>query len=559
MWQQTYLLFGMGTLASSLIAAAPIVTMLVLLGLLRRPAWIASLSGLCVTFCIATLAYRMPVSTAVAAASNGAAFGVFPICWVIFWAIVLFRITVDTGNFEVIKDSIELLTPDPRLQALLVAFAFGGFLEGAAGFGTPVAIAACMLIGLGFSPYSASAICLLTNTAPVAFGSLGIPLLTLAGTTGLPLGKLSSLTALICAPLAIATPIYMLAAVGGFKILRGVVAPALLSGFVFAISQFLIATYFGPQLADILAAIIVMSAIVVYTKRTTSFDRSAGSIDPLALKRFSRLGADDSIDTVHPVQVRILPRYPVSTVMRAWTPYALLIVCVLVWGTHSVQTFLNRATSTFGWPYLNDLVIRIPPVTSAPTPYHATYTFNMLAASGTACMVAALLSALILRMTLAQFGRTLLAVVEQLRFPVLTISSVLAIAFLMNYAGATATLGLALAKTGKIFPFFSIMLGWLGVFLTGSDTSANALFGTLQVITAKSVGVSPTLMAAANSSGGTLGKMISLQTIAIAAGATGLSTLEQGKLFRFTLRHSMILLAAGGLIVLAYTYVFHLT
>jgi lactate permease len=559
MWQQTYLLFGMGTLGSSLIAAAPIVTMLVLLGLLRRPAWVASLSGLFVTFCIATLAYRMPVPMAVAAAANGAAFGVFPICWVIFWAIVLFRITVDTGNFEVIKDSIELLTPDPRLQALLVAFAFGGFLEGAAGFGTPVAIAACMLIGLGFSPYSASAICLLTNTAPVAFGSLGIPLLTLAGTTGLPLGKLSSLTALICAPLAIATPIYMFAAVGGFKILHGVVAPAVLSGLVFAVSQFLIATYFGPQLADILAAIIVMGAIVAFTKRTTSFERSAGSIDPLALKRFSRLGADASIDTIHPVQVRILPQYPASTVVRAWTPYGLLIVCVLVWGTHSVQTCFNRATSTFGWPYLNDLVIRIPPVTNAPTPYHATYTFNLLAASGTACMVATLLSAFILRMTLAQFGKTLLAVVRQLRFPVLTISSVLAIAFLMNYAGATATLGLALAKTGKIFPFFSIMLGWLGVFLTGSDTSANALFGTLQVITAKSVGVSPTLMAAANSSGGTLGKMISLQTIAIAAGATGLSTREQGKLFRFTLRHSVILLLAGGLIVLAYTYIFHLT
>jgi L-lactate transport len=559
MWQQTYLLFGMGTLGSSLIAAVPIVTMLVLLGGFRRPAWIASLSGLFVTFIIATLAYRMPVPLAVAAASNGAAFGLFPICWVIFWAIVLFRITVDTGNFEIIKDSIELLTPDPRLQALLVAFAFGGFLEGAAGFGTPVAIAACMLIGLGFSPYSASAICLLTNTAPVAFGSLGIPLLTLAGTTGLPLGKLSSLTALICAPLAIATPMYMLAAVGGFKILRGVVVPTLLVGLVFAISQFVIATYFGPQLADILAAVIVMGVIIAYTKGTDSLTTSAGSIDPLALKRFSRLGADDSIDTVHPVQARILPQYPASRVMRAWMPYALLIVCVLVWGTHFVQTFLNKATFTFGWPHLNDLVTRMPPVTTAPTPYHATYTFNMLAASGTACMVAALLSALLLRMTLQQFGKTLLAVVRQLRFPVLTIASVLAIAFLMNYAGATATLGLALAKTGKIFPFFSIMLGWLGVFLTGSDTSANALFGTLQVITAKTVGVSPALMAAANSSGGTLGKMISLQTIAIAAGATGLSTLEQGKLFRFTLRHSVILLLAGGLIVLAYTYVFHLT
>jgi L-lactate transport len=559
MWQQSYLLFGMGTLSSSLIAAIPIVTMLVLLGLFKRPAWVASLSGLFITFCVAILAYRMPVSLALAAASNGAAFGIFPICWVIFWAIVLFRITVDTGNFEVIKDSVELLAPDPRLQALLVAFAFGGFLEGAAGFGTPVAIAASMLIGLGFSPYSASAICLLANTAPVAFGSLGIPLVTLAGTTGLPLGKLSSLTALICAPLAIATPMYMLAAIGGFKILPGVLGQALLSGFVFAVSQFLIATYFGPQLADILAAIIVIGAIIAYTKLRSSPTTSTGSVDPLALRRFSRLGADDSIDTVHPVQVRILPHYPASIVMRAWMPYALLILCVLIWSTHSVQTFLNRMTFTFGWPYLNDLVARMPPVMNAPTPYHAAYTFNMLAASGTACMVAALVSALLLRMTLSQFGQTLVGVMRQLRFPVLTISSVLAMAFLMNYVGATATLGLALAKTGKIFPFFSIMLGWLGVFLTGSDTSANALFGTLQVITAKSVGVSPALMAAANSAGGTLGKMISLQTIAIAAGATGLSTLEQVKLFRFTLRHSVMLLLAGGLIVLAYTYVFHLS
>lgn len=559
MWQQSYLMFGMGTLGSSLIAAIPIVTMLALLGLFRRPAWVASLSGLFVTFCVAILAYRMPVSLVVAAASNGAAFGIFPICWVIFWAIVLFRITVDTGSFEVIKDSVELLTPDPRLQALLVAFAFGGFLEGAAGFGTPVAIAASMLIGLGFSPYSASAICLLANTAPVAFGSLGIPLLTLAGTTGLPLGKLSSLTALICAPLAIVTPMYMLAAISGFKILPGVVAPALLSGLVFAVSQFLIATYFGPQLADILAAVIVIGALIAYTKLRSSPAASTGSIDPLALRRFSRLGADHLIDTVHPVQIRILPQYRASTVIRAWMPYALLILCVLVWGTHSVQTVLNRMTFTFGWPYLNDLVARMPPVMNAPTPYHAAYTLNMLAASGTACMAAALLSALLLRMTLPQFGQTLVGVIRQLRFPVLTISSVLAMAFLMNYVGATATLGLALAKTGKIFPFFSIMLGWLGVFLTGSDTSANALFGTLQVITAKSVGVSPALMAAANSAGGTLGKMISLQTIAIAAGATGLSTLEQVKLFRFTLRHSVMLLLGGGLIVLAYTYVFHLT
>ena len=255
---------------------------------------------------------------------------------------------------------------------------------------------------------------------------------------------------------------------------------------------------------------------------------------------------------------RLIPSYPTTVILRAWMPYGLLIACVLVWGMRPVQALLNHTTHTFGWPHLNDLVVRTPPVVQSPTPYHAMYTLNVLAASGTACMAAALLSALLLRMSLRQFGRTLAAVVKQLRLPIITISSVLAIAFLMNYSGATATLGLALAKTGKVFPFFSIMLGWLGVFLTGSDTSANALFGTLQVITAKSVGVSPALMAAANSSGGTLGKMISLQTIAIAAGATGLSAVEQSKLFRFTLRHSLFLLMIGGLVVLTYTYVLHL-
>ena len=554
MWQHHYLLFGLGYFGSALLGSLPIAAMLLLLGAFRKPAWVAGLVGLGVTFCVATLAYRMPVGLALAAAGNGAAFGLFPICWVVFWAIVLFRITLNTGSFEIIKDSIELLTPDPRLQALLVAFAFGAFLEGAAGFGTPVAIAASMLIGLGFSPYSASAVCLLANTAPVAFGSLGIPLLTLAGTTGLPLQKLSSYTALICAPLAIATPAYLLWALGGWETLSGVFVPALFAGAIFASAQYAIATFFGPQLADILAAVITLSLMVAFLKLRTTL---VSSFAPDSARRFAKLGAEVHVQNGAPK--RVIPNYPASAIARAWSPYALLVACVLVWGLHPVQTILNVATRSFGWPYLNDLVLRMPPVLQAPSPYHALYTLNPLSASGTACMFAAFLSALLLRMSFAEFLKTIGEVVKQLRLPVVTISSVLAIAFLMNYSGATATLGLALAKTGKIFPFFSIMLGWLGVFLTGSDTSANALFGTLQVITAKSVGVSPVLMAAANSSGGTLGKMISLQTIAIAAGATGLTAVEQGKLFRFTLRHSLFLLVLGGLIVLTYTYVLRLS
>jgi len=553
MWQQHYLIYGMGYLGSSLVGALPIVAMLLLLGAFRKPAWIAGLVGLAVTFGVATLAYRMPVGLAIAAAGNGAAFGLFPICWVVFWALVLFRITMNTGSFEIIKDSIELLTPDPRMQALLVAFAFGAFLEGAAGFGTPVAIAASMLIGVGFSSYSASAICLLANTAPVAFGSLGIPLLTLAGTTGLPLQKLSSHTALICAPLAIITPAYLLWAVGGWETLSSVLVPALCAGSIFAAAQYLIATFFGPQLADILAAVITLSLLVAFLKLRRT---PVGSVAATSETKFARLGAEVHVGDGTPR--RVIPDYPASAIARAWLPYGLLVACVLFWGLHPVQAVLNGATHTFGWPHLNDLILRMPPVLQAAAPYHAMYTFNPLSASGTACMVAAFLSALVLRMSSKQLLASIGAVVKQLRLPVVTICSVLAIAFLMNYSGATATLGLALAKTGKIFPFFSIMLGWLGVFLTGSDTSANALFGTLQVITAKSVGVSPALMAAANSSGGTLGKMISLQTIAIAAGATGLTAVEQGKLFRFTLRHSLFLLFMGGLIVLTYTYVFHI-
>jgi L-lactate transport len=553
MWQQHYMLFGLGYFGSAAIAGLPIMAMLLLLGAFRRPAWIAGLVGLGITFCVATFGYQMPAGLAVSAAGNGAAFGLFPICWVVFWAIVLFRITMNTGSFEIIKDSIELITPDPRLQALLVAFAFGAFLEGAAGFGTPVAIAASMLIGVGFSAYSASAVCLLANTAPVAFGSLGIPLLTLAGTTGLPLQKLSSYTALICAPLAIVTPAYLLWAVGGWETLSGVFLPALSAGAIFAAAQYAIATFFGPQLADILAAVVTLSLLVAFLKLRPAPVGHSLSEDA---RKFARLGAEAHAQDG---PKRLIPDYPASAIAHAWLPYGLLVACVLLWGLHPVQSLLNGATRTFGWPHLNDLVLRMPPVLQAPAPYHALYTLNPLSASGTACMLAASLSAFVLRMSFAQFLSAIGAVVKQLRFPVITISSVLAIAFLMNYCGATATLGLVLAKTGKIFPFFSIMLGWLGVFLTGSDTSANALFGTLQVITAKNVGVSPVLMAAANSSGGTLGKMISLQTIAIAAGATGLTAAEQGKLFRFTLRHSLFLLVIGGLIVLTYTYVVRLS
>lgn len=557
-WNQSYFLFGQGLGVSFLIAALPIATLLLLLGVFRRPAWQAGLAGLAVTFLLALFGYHMPGRTAISAAGYGAAFGLFPISWIVFWAIALFRVTVDSGKFEIIRDSISRLTTDPRLQALLIAFSFGGFLEGASGFGTPVAIASTMLIGLGFSPFSAAAICLLANTAPVAFGSIGIPIITLAGTTGLPVARLSAAVGAICAPITLIVPIYLLLAVGGLGALSGIWPYVLVAGAVFASMQLFVSTHLGPQLTDILAALSSLLAVVLMLRfYRPANDRGAVVHGSPAMLRFARR-FDEGGEPPLGVEERIVPEHPVSAVLLAWMPYGLLVICVLLWGWAPIHAVLERATTLVQWPGLHDAVRRMPPITAAPSPYHAVFTLNWLSAAGTACMVATLLSALLLRVSFAQFLRILWAVVRQLRFPTLTVMSVLAVAFLMNYSGATATLGLGFSATGAMFPFFSALLGWLGVFLTGSDTSANALFGNLQVVTAERLHFSPVLMAAANSSGGVMGKMISLQTIAIAGAATGLKQAQQSRLFRFTLRHSVILAIFTGLIALLYAYVFHI-
>ena len=561
-WNQTYFLFGHGLGLSVLLAALPIFTLLFLLGVIRKPAWIAGLAGLGVTLMLAIGAYHMPPVTAISAAANGAAFGLFPISWIVFWAIALFRLTVETGHFEIIKDSIGKLTADPRLQALLIAFAFGAFLEGAAGFGTPVAIAATMLIGLGFSPFSASAICLLANTAPVAFGSIGIPLVTLTGTTGLPLAKLSAAVGIISTPTSFMIPAYLIVAIGGFGSLSGSLVPTLLAGSVFAVAQLVVATYLGPQLTDILAALAAIAVLVLYLRiRHPMNDQSELTCGAESGARrgirFARMGATGEISDALESEKKAVPDYGIGTVLYAWLPYALLVLCVLLWGWLPVQSTLNKFTILLPWPFLHDVVHRMPPIVSAATPYHALFNLNWFSASGTACMAATLLSAICLRIKVRDFVRILLGVARQLLLPTATVTSVLAIAFLMNYCGATATLGLAFAATGAMFPFFSALLGWVGVFLTGSDTSSNALFGSLQVVTANRLGFDPVFMAAANSSGGVMGKMISLQTIAIAAAATGLSQPDESRLFRFTLKHSVLLAGVVGCVTLFCTYVFH--
>ena len=537
-WAQTYLLFGHGLFFSAAIAALPIVTLLFLLGVLRKPAWMTGLCGLGVTLLVALAAYRMPLIPALSAAAEGIAFGLFPITWIIFWALALFHISVESGQFEGIKQSIGRLTGEPRMQALLIAFAFGAFLEGAAGFGAPVAIASTMLIGLGFSPFAAASLCLLGNTAPVTFGSIGIPIITLAGTTGLSVTRLSAAAGRLCTPVVFILPAYMIVAMWGFRGLSGVLLPTLVAGAVYAGVQYFVSMHVGAQLTNILSSLAAMAALVVLLRFWSPSEK--GAVDARAA---GEVVADAGAS-----------RQSAWLLLYAWLPYMLLVTCVLLWGWTPVRSLLDRTTFVVHWPMLHNVVVRMPPIVKAPSPYAAVYAVNWLAAAGTACMVATLVSALTVRLSLRQFARVLVKVTYQLRFPTLTVTSVLAMAFLMNYCGATATLGLAFAATGAAFPFFSAALGWLGVFITGSDTSSNALFGNLQVVTAGRLGFDPVLMAATNSVGGVMGKMISLQTIAVAAAATGISVAEQSKLLRSMLKHALLLVGLVGCLALLMAY-----
>jgi L-lactate transport len=542
-WDQSYLPFGLGLGMSALIAAAPIFTLLLLLGVMRKAAWIAGLFGLGVTLVLAMLVYRMPPVTALSAAADGAAFGLFPITWIVFWAIALFRVTEETGKFAIIRNSVARLTSDPRRQAILIAFAFGAFLEGAAGFGTPVAIAASMLIGLGFTPFRASAICLLADTAPVAFGSIAIPVVTLAGTTGLPLQQLSAAVGKLCAPISLVLPAYIILAMWGIGAVAELWLPLALAGVTYAGLQFLVSNYIGPQLTDIISAVAAMAVLLILFHFWP-----AKSEEKLQSSTGQPAGEVRVADSEH---------YSFAEIVYAWMPYMLLVACVLLWGYKPIESLLNSASAVFRWPLLHDAVRRMPPIVRAPSPYHAIFNFNWLSAAGTSCMVATLLSAVCLRLSLPRFVRLLTGVTRQLMLPTATVALVLAMAFLMNYCGATATLGLSFASAGAAYPFFSALLGWLGVFLTGSDTSSNALFGNLQVITAGRLGLDPVLMAASNSVGGVMGKMISLQTIAVAAAATGITVSDQAKLFRFSLKHSLLLVSMVGGLALLYSYLVH--
>jgi L-lactate transport len=551
MWQQSYTPLAGNLGLSSLVAALPVFVLLYLLGIKRTAAWIASLCGWGAAALVALLVYRMPAGLLFGAVGYGAAFGLFPIGWVVFWAIFLYRITVSTGMFEIIKDSIGSLTEDRRLQALLIAFAFGAFIEGCAGFGTPVAVAAAMLAGLGFTPFYAAGICLIANTAPVAFGSIGTPILTLAGITSLSALKLSGAVGRICAPLSLIVPSYLVVVMSGWQGWVGVMPAALLCGISFAAVQILASNFIGPQLTDIMSSLSALGTLIVLCKFWKPKDR------PAALASVGAAAAGHAqlqVTQPAPGDASRPRRHSGREILLAWSPYFLLVFFVLSWGIQSVRAVLESLTLQIPWPALHNLIQRIPPVVAQPSPYAAVFTLNWVSASGTACLGACLVSLLVLKVRPRQALEIFTATCKQLFLSMVTLAAVLGLAFLMNYSGATVTLGLAFASTGVLFPFFSAMLGWLGVFLTGSDTSANALFGNLQVVTAGRLGLDPILMAASNSSGGVMGKMISLSSIAVAAAATGMSASEESRLFRFTLKHSIALASAVGLIVALYAY-----
>jgi lactate permease len=554
-------------LLSALVAALPIVVLLGLLGLLRVKAHLAALAGLAASLLVAMVVFGMPVKTAVGAATNGAAFGLFPIGWIVLCAIFVYDITVKTGKFEEVRHTIAGLAVDRRIQVLLIAFCFGAFIEGAAGFGTPIAICAAMLIGLGFRPLPAAGLSLIGNTAPVAFGAIGTPLITLASVTGLPLDQLSAMVGRQLPFFSVIVPFWLVATMVGFRRTREVWPACLTAGLSFAVVQFLVSNLHGPWLVDIVASMVSILAMVVLLRFWQPKETYRFSDDPpveeeraAARRRPGPAGGELSPGPGAAARSE-LPASDRREAFLAWLPWILLAVLVFLWGTPQVKSFLNDLSTTLhlgtkiNWPWLHLEVVRTPPVVPKDTPEKAVYEFFPLSATGTALLLTGILSGLALRLRPGEIGRVFLGTLGRVKFSLLTIAAMLAIGYVTRYGGLDASMGLAFAKTGKLFAFFSPLLGWLGVALTGSDTSSNALFGSLQKITATQIGISPVLAAASNSSGGVMGKMIDAQSIVVGGVATGQEG-EEGNILRYVFFHSIALACLVGLLVLAQAYVF---
>ena len=531
-WTQTYTPLG-SLLLSALVAALPVVVLLGLLAFFHVRAHLAALVGLASSLLVAILVFGMPSTLALAAAGNGAAYGLFPIGWIVLGAIFVYDITVETGKFEIIKETIAGLADDRRIQALLIAFSFGAFIEGAAGFGTPVAISAAMLIGLGFKPLQAAGLALIGNTAPVAYGALGTPILALARVTGLPLEQLSAMTGRQLPFFSLLVPFWLIWAMAGRAGMRAVWPACLTAGGSFALVQFLVSNYHGPWVVDIAGALASIGSLIVLLRFW----------QPRETWRFQDDGATHAA-------TRPAPR----DALVAWGPWIILSILVFLWGLPQVKKYLNGLSSfDLPVPYLHNAVRRAPPVVPAPKAEEAIFVFNWLSATGTALLLTGIVSGLLLRLSPMRLARIFAHTLGRASLSLVTIAAMLALGFTTKYGGLDSTMGLAFASTGALFPFFSPLLGWLGVALTGSDTSSNVLFGNLQQVTAQQVGVSPLLAAAANSSGGVMGKMIDAQSIVVAGIATGQHGSE-GTILRYVFFHSVALAVLVGILVLAQAY-----
>lgn len=546
-WQQVYDPMG-SMVVSTLLAAIPVVVMLVALGFLHIKAHIAAGLGLLAALAIAVFAYGMPLSMAGNAAFLGGLTGLLPIGWIVLNIIFLHQLTEQNGSFQVLQDSIAGITQDRRLQLLLIAFAFGAFFEGAAGFGTPVAVTAAILIGLGFSPLAASGLSLIANTAPVAYGALGTPVITLAKVHGYDVMAVSAMIGRQLPFFSLLVPFWLIWAFAGRKAMWEIWPAILVTGSSFAVSQFLVSNYIGPELVDVIAAMVSMISLVSFLRvwQPKTIYRS------VSLKGHEASGNEGHVATAP-------RRHLTADVVRAWLPWAILTLFVFIWGLPEVKKFFNNLWSpAFPINGLHNLVEKMPPVVPQPTKEGAVYTLGLLSATGTGIFLAAVVGGFAMKYNplqlLSTFGRTFWLV----RYSLLTIVLMLALGTLTRYSGTDTTLGLAFANTGWLYPFFGTLMGWLGVALTGSDTASNVLFGGMQKVAAEQLGLSPNLMGAANSSGGVMGKMIDAQSIVVASTATRWFN-HEGDILRYVFFHSIALACLVGVYVTLQAYVWPFT
>lgn len=517
---------------SALLAVIPILFIFWALIIKKMKGYLASLFTMIIALVVAVLVYRMPVNLAMLSGLQGALYGFFPICWIIIAAVFLYNVSVASGQFEIIKSFMGSITNDRRLQALLIAFSFGSFLEGASGLGTPIAITSAMLVGMGFNPIYASGVCLIANTAPVAFGSVGTPIIIASQVSGMPELAISQLVGRTLPFMALFMPFYLIFIMAGFRKSIEVLPAILLSGIVFAVVQFVVANYLGPMLPSLLAGLASIVCLMILFRYWK----------PKTIWRFS----DE-----HEEKTVVATNYSTGQIIRAWSPFIIMTVTIIAWGLQPVREALNSAGDIkFYIPLLHNSIINADGTPLVIKPFDFSYLSN----SGTGVLLSAIISLPIIGLGFKQGARVFIATVKQLKFPIITITSIVGFAYVANNSGISMTIALALAGTGVLFPFFSPILGWLGVFMTGSDTSSNALFCRLQRSTASTLGIDPLITVSANTTGGVMGKMISPQSIAVGTAAIGLVG-KESDLFRFTIKHSFILLFLVCIITTFQAYV----